>query len=42
MQFPGQSEISPYGYVSRDRQTHFPALSVVERLYRESRGGTNR
>ncbi|MEI6784188.1 MAG: glycoside hydrolase family 2 TIM barrel-domain containing protein, partial [Verrucomicrobiota bacterium] len=24
--------ISPYGYVSRDRKTSFPALSVVERL----------
>ena len=31
----GKSIISPYGYVSHDRKTRFPALSVVERLYKE-------
>ena len=27
--------VSSYGYVSRDRRSAFPALSVVERLYKE-------
>lgn len=34
--YAGTNLISPYGYVSRDRKTRFPALSVVERLFRES------
>ena len=29
------NNISNYGYVSRDRMSSFPALSVVERLYKE-------
>ena len=30
----GQSIVSSYGYVSRDRKISFPAMSVVERLYK--------
>ena len=33
--------ISPYGSVSRDRKTRFPALSVVERLFKERAVLTN-
>ena len=33
--YAGTNLISPYGYVSRDRKTRFPALSVVERLFKE-------
>ncbi|MCX6926608.1 MAG: hypothetical protein NT154_25880, partial [Verrucomicrobia bacterium] len=33
--------LSTYGYVSRDRKTRFPALSVVERLFKERAGLTN-
>ena len=32
-QFHGRSEIGPYGDVSRDRRTQFPARSGVDRLY---------
>jgi beta-glucuronidase len=37
----GKSIISPYGYVSHDRKTRFPALSVVERLFKQRAGITN-
>jgi hypothetical protein len=40
--YAGGNLISPYGYVSRDRKTRFPALSVVERLFKERAGATGR
>ncbi len=33
--YAGNQLISPYGYVSRDRKTRFPAMDVVERLYKQ-------
>lgn len=35
----GVNVVSPYGYVSRDRKTRFPAWTVVERLFRERASG---
>ncbi|MBN1342073.1 MAG: hypothetical protein JXQ73_05300 [Phycisphaerae bacterium] len=33
--YAGNQLISPYGYVSRDRKTRFPAMTVVERMYKQ-------
>ena len=34
----GKTIVSPYGYVSHDRKTRLPALSVVEQLFKERAG----
>ena len=32
--FYGSPLISPYGYVNRDRKTRFPAMTVVEQMFK--------
>ena len=34
--YAGGKKISPYGYISRDRKTRYKAMSVIERLFKES------